>query len=106
MAAPRISRQFKFKLLIHFRVLQRCRTWDEWPQAVDTFFQAIRQICHDDEEHDVEEEEAEDHDIPVQKGKRKSQKQATSKEVRDWVEQYFQDNWFIDEWIRESIGTD
>ncbi|KAF8522325.1 hypothetical protein JB92DRAFT_2888095 [Gautieria morchelliformis] len=71
---------------------------------MDTFFRAIRQLFHDDEEHDaLEEEEVEDHDISVQKGKRKSQKRATSKEARDWVEQYFLENWFIDEWICGGI---
>ncbi|KAF8520301.1 hypothetical protein JB92DRAFT_3111839 [Gautieria morchelliformis] len=80
-------------MLIHFRVLQRCRTWDDWPQAMDTFFWAICQLFHDDKEHDVvEEEEVEDHELSVQKGKRKSQKRATSKEAHDWVEQYFLEN--------------
>ncbi|KAF8522502.1 hypothetical protein JB92DRAFT_2887139, partial [Gautieria morchelliformis] len=69
---------------------------------MDTFFREIRQLFHDDEEHDaLEEEEVEDHDISVQKGKRKSQKRATSKEACNWVEQYFLENWFIDEWIRD-----
>ncbi len=32
----------KWKIMYHFRILQRCRTWDNWPEAECTFLQQVQ----------------------------------------------------------------
>ena len=37
--APRISSEVKYQILRSFRVMQRCRTWEDWPTTMARFLQ-------------------------------------------------------------------
>jgi hypothetical protein len=41
---PRIPFRIKYQILLVFRIMQRCCTWDDWPAAKAQFLQEVHTI--------------------------------------------------------------
>ena len=112
---PRISFAIKYHILLIFRVMQRCRTWEDWPAARDQFLKEVHAIIfsqgvtiqEDEDESPASSNEGTggERDIcpPVQKPKKKKMPVCKSKQDMclqwDFLEHYFHDNWFTEIWI-------
>ena len=125
--APRISSEVKYEILQSFRVMQRCRTWEDWPAARAQFLQETHAIIYSqgdifpaeepalDSHSSNLEDDAMGHDIrhlgpPVPKnqpktheGRRGYRSIAEMRTQWEFVDHYFRTNWFTDQWIRASF---
>ncbi|RPD63945.1 hypothetical protein L227DRAFT_496300 [Lentinus tigrinus ALCF2SS1-6] len=43
-APMRISLDIKYQIVYHFRTMQRCRTWKEWPEARNVFLKYLEDV--------------------------------------------------------------
>jgi hypothetical protein len=111
---PRISQEMKYEILIVFRALQRCRTWESWPVARETFLQQVDNLIMSQDRKEpgpvsVSDSNADsDSSQSVETEKLKTRPTAKSRatdQVRrqqsTWVREYFDCNWFTEEWIGE-----
>lgn len=109
-----IGLQLKYKVIVLFRNLQRCRTIGDWPAAKAAFFAAVedsvmqhKNTTDEDEDEKTDDDQDGDADIdliaitqplstntsmtPADRGRRQAQWKV--------LEKYFERNWFTDEWI-------
>lgn len=118
-----LSEDMKFEICAHFRVLQRCRTWDDWPEAKRVFYVGLKVLLSDeldseDNSGDMPEAKADkpEEDTVVDKPLRtaKSKKKpppppkpktkaakASGLTCFEAVQAYFEKNWFVERWICE-----
>ena len=115
---PKISTHIKYKLLILFRRLQRCRSWTEWPAAKAVFLHHACELIHSQRETESSDEEkaltsGDEGAAAIESDGEQAQKQGMkmhrirgahisrdSVEIQwQFVEMYFCESWFTDEWI-------
>lgn len=75
-ARPKLSNLLKYKMLIAFRELQRCRYRDEWDAATELFLDRLRDILVNE--------------------------RVTG--LYDMVADYFDANWFVEAWRGEYMS--
>ncbi len=86
----RLGLELKAEIIYHFRRLQRCRTYEAWPETEKTFFRNVQRAII----------------LQRRKGGEDGSNLSLSDLARyqaqyDFVYQYFKVNWFTEEWIRE-----
>ena len=117
---PRISSEVKYDILRSFRVMQRCRTWEDWPGAMSQFLQDTHTVIFSQgdiapaEEPGFDsygsslEDEVMEGDILHQasqapKNNRRRRGYRSNNEMTsqwEFIEHYFRSNWFTEQWIR------
>lgn len=114
--APRISHTTKYRILLAFRVMQRCRTWDDWPVAKAQFLKDTHAIIFAQGSESLKEDElgenpSDEEGMEASAAKHPAQKRTYAvmryqKSHEDmatqwsFVEKHFCENWFTNEWIR------
>ena len=86
-----ISAALKYEILIYFRILQRCRSMDEWPATRDKFYAEVRKAINSQKNS-------------AKSGKRNAKgNNALTQDKKDdqfkFVKDYFDKNWFTDRWL-------
>ncbi|KAF7328148.1 hypothetical protein MVEN_02572200 [Mycena venus] len=108
-----IPMTIKAEIVILFRILQRCRSWDQWEESKRVFHEGLTQLLGDvdketlaqtsaAEQVNADESEPEDgapafRKPPPQPKSKKAK--AQGKSCLEVVQSYFEDNWFIMPWI-------
>jgi hypothetical protein len=113
---PKISTQIKYPLLIQFRVLQHCRSWEEWPATKECFLHAAHDLIvsqgdtiSSDEDTDHSSTDGEEgstsQNVPLPKHRLPVPRlpQATIEAQWMFIKTYFCEHWFTDEWIRKYM---
>jgi hypothetical protein len=111
-----LSHELKFEICVLFRTLQRCHTWDAWPDAKSTFYEGLELLLSDVAEPDSDDDSADSdtvHSAQTQAQKenkpraKKPPPQPRTKHTKQtgltcyktvWA--YFEKNWFVNRWIR------
>ncbi|KAJ7624860.1 hypothetical protein FB45DRAFT_1030980 [Roridomyces roridus] len=107
--AVKIPQRLKIQIIFLFRFVQRARTRDEFDTLSGDFLEAVRGIImsavgsEDDEDEDEGSDGDGDQSPPpttAQGNKPRIQlTRATAQAMCDAVEDYFTQNWFVDDWI-------
>ncbi|KAJ7174739.1 hypothetical protein C8R46DRAFT_1031343 [Mycena filopes] len=103
----KLSLDLKFEICVLFRTLQRCRTWESWPLAKQTFHEGLESLLGDVEETSPEldaGELSEADDKSVKAAPKKSVPQTKAAKAAglscfEAVKAYFDTNWFNERWI-------
>ena len=110
-----IPKNTKFNILVLFRVLQRCRSWEDWEETKRVFHAGLTELLGDADPDSLAKEVADEQETemgtqskrtPVPKTKpppkpKTKKAKAEGKTCLEVVQAYFNDNWFINPWIRE-----
>ncbi|KAJ7183847.1 hypothetical protein C8R46DRAFT_1308972 [Mycena filopes] len=101
----KLSLDLKFEICVLFRTLQRCRTWESWPLAKQTFHEGLKSLLGDVEETSLDAGElSEADDKSVKAAPKKSVPQTKAAKAAglscfEAVKAYFDTNWFNKRWI-------
>ncbi|KAJ7812162.1 hypothetical protein B0H14DRAFT_3753431 [Mycena olivaceomarginata] len=110
-----LSHELKFEICVLFRTLQRCHTWDAWPNAKSTFYEGLELLLSDVAEPDSDDDSADSDTVhsaqtqaqtenkprtkkPPPQPRTKHAKQ-TGLTCYETVRAYFEKNWFVHRWI-------
>ncbi|KAJ7674056.1 hypothetical protein DFH06DRAFT_1467400 [Mycena polygramma] len=104
----------KLEILVLFRILQRCRSWDNWEEAKRTFHAGLEELARGADRESLEEELAAEQRALTQPDSEPVKTQCRSKKVPkaktkkaqeggksflEVVKSYFDKNWFVMPWI-------
>ncbi|KAJ7187358.1 hypothetical protein C8R46DRAFT_1207309 [Mycena filopes] len=101
----KLSLDLKFEICVLFRTLQRCRTWESWQLAKQTFHEGLKSLLGDVEETSLDAGElSEADDKSVKAAPKKSVPQTKAAKAAglscfEAVKAYFDTNWFNERWI-------
>ncbi|KAJ7743233.1 hypothetical protein DFH07DRAFT_979671 [Mycena maculata] len=101
-----IPYSIKFEIIVLFRSLQRCRSWDGWDEAKQVFHEGLEELLSEETPETLAKEAAEEQESPVGIKRRTGVPKAKSKRAKaegksclEVVKEYFNKNWFIMPWI-------
>ncbi|KAJ7825504.1 hypothetical protein B0H14DRAFT_3726674 [Mycena olivaceomarginata] len=106
-----LSHDLKFEICVLFQTLQRCRTWDAWPETKATFYKGLEALLSGLVEESSDDGSSDGHpqtdNMPENFSKKKKPlPKPRTKEAKvsgltcyEAVRAYFDKNWFTDVWI-------
>jgi hypothetical protein len=109
----------KAQILVLFRILQRCRSRDQWGDAKHTFYAGLQALLGDVDTETMAQAAAAEQAVDEEAGSTSQSKQGSRRKRRgtarprtkaakaagrsffEVVKEYFDKNWFIEPWIGE-----
>lgn len=106
--APGISQEIKYELLVLFRILQCCRTPEDWPSHRNTFLKNVETLVMSQGLSAMQSYSSSGADSDFEPPSKSLAKSGTSAHAYhrtqfNFIQEYFNCNWFVDEWIREPF---
>ncbi|KAJ7431780.1 hypothetical protein FB451DRAFT_1381338 [Mycena latifolia] len=105
-----IPTRTKFEIIVLFRILQRCRSWDNWEETKRVFHLGLTELLGEADRDSLAQEVASEQE-GGQRAKSRKPPQPRSKKAKEAgksclevVQAYFNDNWFVHPWIHSIFG--